>query len=79
MSSRNYSVFKRSLRNKTVSRELDRNLGLCRQEVDQMAQLLLRYREYRRVGFHRMDAFHFAWLVVMSGAKPIAQRAVVKR
>jgi len=44
-----------------------------------MAQLLLRYREYRRVGFHRIDAFHFAWLVVMSGAKPIAQRAVVKR
>jgi hypothetical protein len=44
-----------------------------------MAQLLLRYRDYRRVGFHRIAAFHFAWLVVMAGARPAHVRAIAKR
>jgi hypothetical protein len=44
-----------------------------------MSQFLLRYREYRRLGFHRIDAFHFAWLVAMAGARPIAIRALPRR
>ena len=44
-----------------------------------MPQLLQRYREYRRVGFRRIDAFRFAWLVVMSGAKPVPLRPVARR
>ncbi|MEO8668675.1 MAG: hypothetical protein ABI399_09180 [Bauldia sp.] len=39
-----------------------------------MSQLLERYRQYRQVGFRRIDAFHFAWLVVMSGARPATIR-----
>jgi hypothetical protein len=31
-----------------------------------MAQLLERYVQYRRVGFSRLAAFRFAWLVVGS-------------
>ena len=33
-------------------------------------QFLQRYVRYRRVGFNRMAAFHFAWLVVAAEAKP---------
>ena len=34
-----------------------------------VTQFLQRYVRYRRVGFNRMAAFHFAWLVVSAGAK----------
>jgi hypothetical protein len=33
------------------------------------------YLEYRRVGFSRLDAFRFAWLVVTAGVKPIPIRS----
>jgi hypothetical protein len=44
-----------------------------------MTRLLLRYREYRQLGFNRIDAFHFAWLVVMAGALPVSIRNLTRR
>ena len=44
-----------------------------------MSQLIQRYRQYRQVGFRRLDAFRLAWLVVMSGVKPATVRSVTKR
>jgi len=44
-----------------------------------MSQLLHRYRQYRQVGFRRLDAFRLAWLVVVSGAKPLQSRVLTKR
>jgi hypothetical protein len=44
-----------------------------------MAQLLERYIQYRRVGFGRMAALHFAWLVVTARAKPAAALRLAKR
>lgn len=32
-----------------------------------MSKLLQRYREYRRVGYGRLAAFQFAWMVTTSG------------
>jgi hypothetical protein len=40
-----------------------------------MARLYQRYLAYRHVGFNRMDAFRFAWLVEMAGVKPLHLRA----
>ena len=40
-----------------------------------MTRLHRHYLEYRRVGFSRFNAFHFAWLVVMSGARPVQVRS----
>jgi hypothetical protein len=39
-----------------------------------LPQLVHRYVQYRRVGFGRMAALRFAWLVVTSQTKPIAPR-----
>jgi hypothetical protein len=39
-----------------------------------MAQFLHRYMQYRRVGFGRLAAFHFAWLVTGAGARPAIVR-----
>lgn len=39
------------------------------QEVSRMSQFLRRYVQYRRVGFGRMAALHFAWLVVTARAR----------
>jgi hypothetical protein len=39
-----------------------------------MSHLYQRYLAYRRVGFNRLDAFRFAWLVEMAGAKPLPLR-----
>ena len=39
-----------------------------------MLQLLKRYLQYRRVGFGRASALHFAWLVVTSRSKPMSIR-----
>ena len=36
-----------------------------------MARLHQRYLEYRRVGFGRIDALRFAWLVAINGAAPL--------
>ncbi len=38
-----------------------------------MAQLLQRYFQYRRVGFGRIAAFRFAWLV-SKGTRPAVAR-----
>ena len=38
-----------------------------------MARFLQRYFQYRRVGFGRMAALHFAWLV-SSGTRPAPVR-----
>ncbi len=39
-----------------------------------MFQLLQRYLQYRRVGFGRISAMRFAWLVVTSRGKPLSIR-----
>jgi hypothetical protein len=40
-----------------------------------MTQLLQRYLQYRRVGFGRLAAFHFAWVVTSaSGNGPLTLR-----
>ncbi len=39
-----------------------------------MTRLHQRYLEYRRVGFSRINAFRFAWLVGVTGAKPLPLR-----
>ena len=44
-----------------------------------MARLYQHYSDYRRVGFTRTDAFRFAWLVVMAGARPLAARHLPRR
>ena len=38
-----------------------------------MVRFLRRYFQYRRVGFSRTAAFHFAWLV-STGDRPVAQQ-----
>ena len=50
--------------------EKEATTGPHRQEYVMVIQFLQRYVRYRRVGFNRMAAFHFAWLVVSAGAKP---------
>jgi hypothetical protein len=35
-----------------------------------MAQLLKRYVQYRRIGFQRMAALRFAWMVATAGIRP---------
>ena len=37
------------------------------------------YRGYRRIGFSRLDAFRFAWMVVTAGLKPIPIRSTTNR
>ena len=37
------------------------------------------YLEYRRIGFNRLDAFRFAWMVVMAGASPVLARSKIRR
>jgi hypothetical protein len=44
-----------------------------------MTRLLLRYREYRQIGFNRIDDINFAWLVVMAGAMPVSIRNLTRR
>lgn len=39
-----------------------------------LPQLLHRYVQYRRVGFGRLAAMRYAWLVVTSHTRPIAPR-----
>lgn len=40
-----------------------------------MTQLLQRYLQYRRVGFGRLAAFHYAWMVTSAGTgKPLTLR-----
>lgn len=39
-----------------------------------MIRLPQRYLDYRRVGFGRLDAFRFAWLVALSGRRPLMLR-----
>ena len=43
----------------------------------EMLQLLRRYLQYRRVGFGRLTAFRFAWLVVTSPSKPVSTRRAI--
>jgi hypothetical protein len=43
-------------------------------EMLQLSQLLQRYVQYRRVGFGRLAAWRFAWLVVTSPTKPVSPR-----
>jgi hypothetical protein len=40
-----------------------------------MGNLLQRYIEYRGLGFGRIDALHFAWLVVTARLRPIPVRS----
>jgi hypothetical protein len=40
----------------------------------EMLQLLQRYLQYRRVGFGRLAAFRFAWLVVTTRSRPMSIR-----
>ena len=40
-----------------------------------MFALAYHYSEYRRVGFSRVDAFRFAWLVATAGLTPIPIRS----
>jgi hypothetical protein len=42
-----------------------------------MLQLLQRYIQYRRVGFGRLAAFRFAWLVMTSPSKPPSTRRAI--
>ena len=44
-----------------------------------MIRLQQYYLGYRRLGFSRLDAFRFAWLVVTAGVKPIPIRATTNR
>ena len=44
-----------------------------------MARLCQHYLDYRRVGFNRLDAMRFAWLVVVGGAEPIPLRLTARR
>ena len=37
------------------------------------------YIAYRRIGFSRLDALRFAWIVVTAGARPIPIRATDRR
>ena len=60
-------------------RELDGNQGCTAKEVTEMSELLQRYSEYRKVGLRRVDALRFAWLVAISGAKPIHMRLTARR
>jgi len=39
-----------------------------------MAQFLQRYMQYRHVGFGRLAAFHFAWLVTAAAVRPAPLR-----
>jgi hypothetical protein len=39
-----------------------------------MFRLFECYRQYRQVGFRRIDAIRLAWLVTMAGARPVALR-----
>jgi hypothetical protein len=39
-----------------------------------MANLLQRYVEYRSLGFGRIDAFRFAWLVATARLAPLPLR-----
>lgn len=38
-----------------------------------MSQFIQRYREYRRIGYGRLSALHFAWLV-SSARRPMSIR-----
>ena len=51
--------------------------GAMPEEDPEMLQLLQRYLQYRRVGFGRVAAFHFAWLVVNSPSKPVSTRRAI--
>lgn len=44
-----------------------------------MTRIFRYYTTYRRVGFGRMDAFRFAWLVAASGARLIPSRVPTRR
>jgi len=44
-----------------------------------MSQFLQRYVQYRRVGFARLAAVRFAWLVVTARAKPAEAPRLAKR
>ena len=44
-----------------------------------MVRLQRYYLGYRRIGFSRLDALRFAWMVVTAGAKPIPVRATASR
>jgi hypothetical protein len=37
------------------------------------------YREYRRVGLSRLDAFRFAWLMATADVRPIPVRSPIRR
>jgi hypothetical protein len=39
-----------------------------------MAQFIQRYLQYRRVGFGRFAALHFAWMLVNTRGKPMSIR-----
>ncbi len=44
-----------------------------------MIRLQRHYLAYRRLGFSRVDAFRFAWIVATAGVKPILVRATLNR
>ena len=50
--------------------------GLIQGDAE-MLQLLKRYIQYRRVGFGRLAAFRFAWLVMTSPSKPPSTRRAI--
>jgi hypothetical protein len=43
--------------------------GMARR-ISGMAQLLKRYVQYRRIGFQRLAALRFAWMVATAGNRP---------
>jgi hypothetical protein len=47
--------------------------------ASEMIRFQRTYIEYRRIGFNRLDAFRFAWMVAMAGATPIHTRTKVRR
>ncbi len=44
-----------------------------------MGRFYQHYLTYRSVGFARADAFRFAWLVTLSGARPVPIRIASRR
>jgi len=44
-----------------------------------MIRLQRYYLGYRRIGFNRLDALRFAWMVVTAGAKPVPVRSTANR
>jgi hypothetical protein len=44
-----------------------------------MIRLQRYYLGYRRIGFNRLDALRFAWMVVTAGVKPIPVRSSTSR